>query len=235
MNTTMPTQHNDEKRIGNRKPKFDAVLFDLDGTLIDTAPDFISTLNKLLKEEQRPPLDSDSIRKTVSHGARALITLAFGLQQGDDGFEPLRDRLLNLYAENLSVESCLFSGADRLLAVLEKKQIPWGIVTNKPSLYAIPLVRDLNLNCSSLVCPDQVTHTKPHPEPLLKAAAELKVSCDRCLYVGDHRRDIEAGQGAGMKTVAALYGYIEDHDAPSSWQADYHIDSIDEILAILFP
>lgn len=225
--------NNDVKQPQGNKPRFDAVLFDLDGTLIDTAPDFISTLNRLLKEENKPPLGDDVIRKTVSHGARALITLGFGLSEGEKGFESLRDRLLKLYADNLSVESRLFDGGEKLLATLEAQQIPWGIVTNKPSLYAIPLIRDLGLNCGSLICPDHVAHPKPHPEPLFKAAAELKVTSEKCLYVGDHRRDIEAGQRAGMQTVAALYGYIEDDDDPALWRADYCINSLEEIGTLL--
>jgi len=218
-----------------QQPQFDAVLFDLDGTLVDTAPDFISVVNLLRQEENLSPLGDDAIRKQVSNGARALITLAFELKEGETGFDAMRQRLLDLYIKNLSVKSCLFEGGDKLLAFLEDNNIPWGIATNKPSLYAVPLIKDLGLNCGSLICPDHVTRSKPDPEALHKAAAELNVLSDRCLYVGDHRRDIEAGKNAGMKTVAALYGYIDDNDSPTDWQADYNINSMTEIESILFP
>ena len=231
----MPTNENQLKPKKVEESNYEAVLFDLDGTLIDTAPDFISSLNLLLAEENKAPLADDIIRKTVSHGARALVTLAFGLNEEDERFGVLRDRLLTIYADNLSVKSRLFPGGDKLIATLEEKQLPWGIVTNKPSLYAIPLIRDLGLKCSSLICPDHVSHPKPHPEPLYLAASELQVKSDKCLYVGDHLRDIESGRNAGMQTVAALYGYIEDNEDPSSWKADFSINSILEILPLLFP
>jgi len=218
-----------------QQPQFDAVLFDLDGTLVDTAPDFISVVNLLRQEENLSPLGDDAIRQQVSNGARALITLAFELKEGETGFDAMRQRLLDLYIKNLSVKSSLFEGGDKLLAFLEKNNIPWGIATNKPSLYAVPLIKDLGLNCGSLICPDHVTRGKPDPEALHKAAVELNVPSNRCLYVGDHRRDIEAGKNAGMKTVAALYGYIDDNDSPTDWQADYNINSMTEIESILFP
>ncbi|ARN75033.1 HAD-IA family hydrolase [Oceanicoccus sagamiensis] len=212
-----------------------AVLFDLDGTLIDTAPDFAVVVNLLLERHGKAELPYSAIRETVSHGARALITLAFELQEGDDGFEALRLELLELYGQHLSVETSLFPGMHELLLWLESNNIPWGIVTNKPRLYAEPILRDLLLSerCSALVCPDDVTHTKPDPEPLLLACEHIGCEAQQTLYIGDHRRDIEAGKNADMKTMAVNYGYIEADDPAENWQADFYVDHADEIQALL--
>ncbi len=214
---------------------YDAVLFDLDGTLIDTAPDFIWVLNRLLEEEGKTALDDKTIRNQVSNGARALVTLGFNLIEGEPGFEPLRDRLLELYLANLSVRSGLFDGMESVLNELDSRSIPWGIVTNKPSTYAIPLVRDLNLaeRCASLVCPDHVTNRKPHAEPIVKACEEIGIDPKNTLYVGDHIRDIECGSNAGSTTVGALYGYIETGIDPQSWSADHYIKHPSELHSLI--
>lgn len=215
----------------------DAVLFDLDGTLIDTAPDFAVVVNRLLAAYNKPGLAFAPIRATVSQGARALVTLAFGLQADEPGFEPLRQQLLDLYADHLAVESGLFGGMDSLLNTLEARNIPWGIVTNKPRIYAEPILEALALakRCQSLVCPDDVSQTKPHPEPLLLACNQLDCQPANSVYIGDHRRDIEAGRNAAMTTIAAAYGYIEDSDPAHSWGADYLVHSAAEIQDLLIP
>lgn len=213
----------------------DAVLFDLDGTLLDTAPDFYVVVNQLCDKHQINNISYKEIRATVSHGARALITLAFNLQPGDTHFEDRREELLHLYSQHLAVKTTLFSGLDELLQWLESESIHWGIVTNKPRRYAEPILSALSLDerCGVLVCPDDVTHTKPDPEPLLLACKQLNCQPLNTLYVGDHRRDIEAGQRAGMQTIAAGYGYIDPSDPSQNWGADHHIDEAHTILPLI--
>ncbi len=219
----------------NKRPPLAAVFFDLDGTLIDTAPDFAVVLNQLRTRHQLSELPYERIRATVSNGARALVTLAFGLKEGDDGFDPLRDELLALYAQHLAVKTCLFPGLADLLSWLQQRQIPWGIVTNKPRRYAEPILSALELeqSCGSLVCPDDVSKTKPDPEPILLACQQLNCSPRQCVYVGDHRRDIEAGRNANMTTIAVNYGYIEAHDPAANWLADHCVDHGQDIRPLL--
>lgn len=209
-----------------------AVLFDLDGTLIDTAPTFVKVLNHLLEKHGYNTLPFDVIRSQVSNGARALITLAFALNEGEGNFEQLRNELLDLYEENISDGSQLFRGMDKVLQALEKKNIPWGIVTNKPTRFTFPLLSAISLNqaCSVVICPDDVEHTKPHPEPLELACFRLDVKPQHCIYIGDHERDIVAGKAAGMTTITALFGYISEDDHAENWNADYSVQTPEEIL-----
>jgi phosphoglycolate phosphatase len=212
-----------------------AVLFDLDGTLLDTAPDFAVVVNQLRQRHGKTPLDFPAIRATVSQGARAMVTLAFQLQEGDENFEALRLELLDLYSQHLAVETTLFPGIDELLQWLEGEHIPWGIVTNKPRRYAEPILSALQLDsrCQVLVCPDDVQHSKPDPESLLLACETLQCSAAHSIYLGDHRRDIEAGHNAGMKTIAVNYGYIDANDPTENWRADICIDHASEIKPLL--
>ncbi len=212
-----------------------AVLFDLDGTLLDTAPDFAVVVNRLCQQHGRAAISYEAIRATVSHGARALITLAFQLQPGEDNFEPLRQQLLALYADHLAVNTAPFDGIPELLGYIEHAGLDWGIVTNKPRIYteAILLALDLDQRCSTVVCPDDVSQTKPHPESLLLACKHIACQPRQAIYVGDHRRDIEAGNNAGMKTIAAAYGYIDPDDPIENWQADYSVAHATDTIAIL--
>ncbi len=212
-----------------------AVLFDLDGTLLDTAPDFVHVVNTLLAENNRPPLPFDVIRNTVSNGARALITLAFELEESHPDFEPLRERLLALYTEQLAVETKPFNGIKETLAYLADFNIPWGIVTNKPSIYTDKLLQRIALTpaAGTVICPDHVSRSKPDPEPLLLACQQLTCSPSKSIYIGDHRRDIEAGKNANMTTIAAAYGYVHRDDPAESWQADHCIYSALEIIDII--
>jgi len=204
----------------------EAVLFDLDGTLLDTAPDFIRVVNQQRLLHNQDTLAPHLIRETVSNGARALIKLAFNLEAGDEDFINRHTELLALYEESIAEETVFFPGIDLFLKQLEENSIPWGIVTNKPSRSTLPLLERLKLNnrCSVTVCPDDVTHSKPHPEPLLLACDKLNCSPDRSIYIGDHERDIEAGRSAGMITIAARYGYIDTPERVDDWNADLIID-----------
>lgn len=212
-----------------------AVFFDLDGTLVDTAPDFVVVLNQLLQEAGRPALSDAAIRSQVSNGARALVTLGFGLTPEDADFGTHLDRLLARYEARLAVDSALFPGMDKVLAALEAEQIPWGIVTNKPERFTTPLLSGLGLaeRCGPVICPDHVRLRKPDPEGLLIAAQQAGVAPEQCLYVGDHLRDIEAGRAAGMRTVAALFGYLDPNEDPRAWHADVYIETAAQLLPLI--
>ncbi len=211
------------------------VLFDLDGTLIDTAPDFVRCLNLLRSDQDLDPLPSEHIRAHVSDGARAMIRLGFGLEPEDEGYREHHARFLDLYEAGICEETELFSGMDRLLAALEDAGIPWGIVTNKPVRFAEPLLAALALEsrCSALICPDHVTDRKPHPEGLQLACRKMSADPASGIYVGDHARDIEAGRNAGMVTVAVRYGYIVDPSEVDLWQADHTVETVDELIKLL--
>ena len=210
-----------------------AVLFDLDGTLVDTAPDFVRVLNDLRLKYGRPALAYDEIRVAVSAGARAMIQVGFPEYALDSPeFAALRQEFLDNYGLGLAQESRLFSGMEDLLTALESRNIPWGIVTNKPRIYSVPLLAGLALNerCQVLVCPDDVSQTKPHPEPMYLACNTLSVSPEHTIYVGDHIRDIQAGNNAGMKTIAVGFGYIPSHENINDWQADYCVDTVAALI-----
>ena len=212
-----------------------AVLFDLDGTLIDTAPDFIRCLNELRQGHDLEALPSAFIRRSVSNGARAMIRIGFGLEQHEPGYTELHTAFLDLYEAGVAVETKLFDGMDDLLLSLEARQIPWGIVTNKPVRFAAPLIRalDLEKRCATLICPDHVTQRKPHPEALFLACDEAGVAPEQAIYVGDHERDIEAGRNAGMRTIAVRYGYIEQPETVDIWQADQIADTVSDLAKLL--
>lgn len=208
------------------------VLFDLDGTLADTAPDLAHALNALLVEEGRRELAYPAIRPVVSHGATALIKLGFGLASGDSGFDRLRQRFLALYSENLCRHTRPFAGIEPLLQTLQEKAINWGIVTNKPAFLTDPLVACLHFNPgpACVVSGDSTNNRKPHPEPMLLACTQAGSRPEQCLYVGDAERDIQAGKHAGMKTLVALFGYISKDETPQNWGADGMIRTPLEIL-----
>lgn len=199
-----------------------AVFFDLDGTLLDTAPDMALALNIQREVHGKEPLPFSEIRPYVSHGAAAMLRIGFGLEPGHKDFDEFRKQYLNIYAENIAVHTELFIGLQELLESLNKNNIAWGIATNKPEFLTVPLLEALNLSdaCSALVCGDTVKPTKPHPNPLFSAAKQAGVKPVQSVYVGDAWRDIAAGRAAGMKTVVAEYGYIQPEDKISEWKAD---------------
>jgi phosphoglycolate phosphatase len=206
-------------------------LFDLDGTLLDTAPDMVKAINSLRAEENLAPLPFAAVRPQVSHGAAALVRLGFA-QALDAEFESLRGRFLAIYRGCLAEETQLFAGMAQLLAALEHNGIPWGIVTNKPTWLTEPLLEALGLHtrAGSVVCGDTFEERKPHPRPLLHAAAQVGVAPEKCLYVGDAERDIQAARAANMRSLIARFGYIGPTDDLESWSADGCIDSPHEIL-----
>ncbi|NMT63564.1 phosphoglycolate phosphatase [Marinobacter orientalis] len=216
-------------------PAPSAVLFDLDGTLIDTAPDFIRCLNELRQAHGLPALPAPHIRRSVSNGARAMIRVGFGLEPDHPDYLEKHTAFLDLYEAGVAVETTLFEGVDDILKDLEIRNIPWGIVTNKPVRFAAPLIEALDLGerCSILICPDHVTHRKPHPEALILACREVGADPATSVYVGDHERDIEAGRNAGMKTIAVRYGYIEQPEAVDLWQADIVADTVSDLAKLL--
>lgn len=208
------------------------VLFDLDGTLADTAPDLAFALNELLKKENKPTLSFDQIRPVVSHGGKALIELGFDISPDTSGFEALRKRFLDIYLLHLTNETTLFPGINELLTKIETQGLSWGIVTNKPAWLTDPLMEQLNLTnrAVSIISGDTIEHRKPHPAPILLACKEAGSKTNECLYVGDAERDIIAGNKAGMKTLVALYGYISANDTPADWKADGAINHPLEVL-----
>jgi phosphoglycolate phosphatase len=211
------------------------VLFDLDGTLADTAPDLARALNELLVEEGRPPLPYETIRPMVSHGSPGLLRLGFGIGAEHTAYARLRQRLLDLYAADLCRETRLFPGMDEVLAGLQARGLNWGIVTNKPAFLTEPLVRKLALDFppTSIVSGDSTRNRKPHPEPMFLACRQAGSEPPQCLFVGDAERDVEAGREAGMRTLVALFGYIESHESPQSWGADGLVRTPVEILGWL--
>ena len=211
------------------------VMFDLDGTLLDTAPDFVVVLNQLLEENQRPALPADLIRASVSNGARALVSLGFGIDDQDPQFESLRVRLLELYTLHIAVHTQLFPGISELLHKLQQHNIAWGIATNKPSAYTHQLLQALQIQPAplSIICPEDVKERKPHPESMFLAAEHAGCATSEIVYVGDHKRDIDCGRDAGAITIAAAYGYIEADDDIATWQADYCVNHADEIWPII--
>lgn len=209
------------------------VLFDLDGTLVDTAPDMANALNRTLVNHGRQPLAFETIRPSVSLGGVALVKLAFELDEADPELDRLRKEFLAIYRDNLSRESCLFPGMELVLAGLEEISASWGIVTNKPAWLTNPLMQDLQLDARTgcIVSGDTLEQRKPHPAPLLHACELLQCNPGETVYVGDARRDIEAGASAGMTTLVAAYGYIDKADNPDDWGADGLVDSPEEILS----
>ena len=202
-----------------------ALLLDLDGTLLDTAPDMSFALNALRAEQGRPPLPLAALRPFVSHGAAGLVASGFA-ELAETERESLRQRFLQLYRARLCVGTTLFQGAAALLARLETARLPWGIVTNKPGWLTDPLLAALGLDtrAACVVSGDTLAVRKPHPAPLLHAAAAMGLAPGQCLYAGDAERDIIAGRAAGMRTVAVRYGYLAAGEDPAAWGPDAIVD-----------
>lgn len=213
----------------------EAVLFDLDGTLADSAPDLGAALNLLLAEEGRAPLPLEQTRPHTSSGVRGLLGAGFGISPADRAYPDLSKRFLDHYESILCQATTLFPGVLELLADLDRCGVIWGIVTNKMQRFTLPLVDSLGLRhgAACIVSGDTSPRAKPHPEPLLLACIAARVAPSRSLYVGDDLRDILAGRSAGLGTVAAAYGYLGFDAPPVSWQADTIVAHPSEILGLL--
>lgn len=215
-----------------------AVLFDLDGTLIDTAADFIRIIQDMCRDKQCDVVAADLIRTQVSEGARAMVKLVYPeLDIEDPVFLAHRQRFLDIYGDDIAVETDLFDGMYPLLEALESQNIPWGIVTNKPRWLSEALLKALNLTerCAVLVCPEDVSKTKPDPEPMYLAAKQIQIQPEDCIYVGDHPRDIDAGRHAHMYTILAAYGYLplQHKDDLTAWQADCIVNTVAELQQVI--
>jgi 2-phosphoglycolate phosphatase len=211
-----------------------AVLFDLDGTLADTAADLAYALNRVRGARGMPPLPLATTRPYASHGARGLLGVGFSVQPGDPDFDVLREEFLGIYAENLCRETRLFPGIGELLYRLERRSMRWGVVTNKQERYTLPLLELLEVRgrAACVISGDTTDQTKPHPEPLLAASRMMGLAAESCVYVGDDRRDVEASRAAGMKVAVALWGYLNGRD-PENWNADWLLETPQELLRYL--
>ena len=208
------------------------VLFDLDGTLIDSAPDLAGAANRLRADHGLPPLPLEQLRPMVGSGARGMVGVAFGVAPGEPEFEPLRDAFLAHYEAGLLENTHPFDGVDAMLSALEAAGVPWGIVTNKATRFTVPIVAGLGLaqRAAVLVCGDTTPHSKPHPEPLWHAARAMGLDPAGVVYVGDDLRDAQAARAAGMAMVAATWGYIGTGDPVHSWGADALVDAPSQLL-----
>ena len=210
-----------------------AILFDLDGTLADTAPDLAAAMNRVRTDRGLEPTPYEVLRPVASAGARGLIGASFDMKPGDDGYDELRVAFLDTYEAAIAVHTGLFDGIPALLAGLEERGLAWGIVTNKAARFTDLLVPKIGLgHASCVISGDTTPHSKPHPAPLLEAATRLGLIPAQCWYVGDDLRDVQAGRAAGMATVAAAWGYC-GHAEPATWDADSLADTPLEVLDLI--
>jgi phosphoglycolate phosphatase len=209
-----------------------AVLFDLDGTLIDSAPDLGAAADKMRTDRGLPSLDLSLYRPMAGAGARGMLNIAFGLTPEDPDFMAMREEFFRNYEQAMTVRTYIFEGVIELIEQLQSRGLPWGVVTNKSSRFTDPLTQMMPLfeSAGAIVSGDTTPHAKPHPEPLFEAARRMQLDPAHCWYVGDDARDIVAGRAAGMKTVAATYGYLGEVSDLSRWEADLQIDSPLDLL-----
>lgn len=213
----------------------DAVLFDLDGTLIDSAPDLGAAVDKMRVDRGMSSLPLSHYRPMAGAGARGMIGLAFGFTPEHPDYDALKEEFFRNYEACMTQRTFAFEGVAAMIESLVARQMPWGVVTNKSKRFAEPLTQAMPLFATSavVISGDTTPHAKPHPEPLFEAARRLKVDPSRCVYVGDDERDIVAGNAAAMKTVAATYGYLGSRSDVASWQAHAQIDVPLELLKLL--
>ena len=214
-----------------------AVLFDLDGTLIDSAPDLAGACNDMRKERGLAPLPYASLRRMVGSGARGMVAIGFAKTPDDPGYAELRDEFLRRYEDRMTRETRVFEAVPPMLAALQQRGLPWGIVTNKASRFSEPLAALLGLSetVATLVSGDSTPHAKPHPAPLLEAARRLGIEPRDCVYVGDDCRDVQAGRAAAMRTVIAAWGYLGEGTGVETWGADAIIEEPSQLLPLLLP
>jgi 2-phosphoglycolate phosphatase len=212
------------------------ILFDLDGTLLDTAPEFTHCLNKLLSESGKSPLPVSQVREKVSFGAKSMVGLGFGVAPTDPDCHALAARLIAIYEAHIGQRTVFFPGIFNLLTLLQKKKIPWGIVTNKLKTHTFPLIQQFPpLSAAGcIVAGDTLSTAKPDPAPLLHACEQLNLSPTACWYVGDAKTDVEASRQAGMRCAVAHYGYIPQNENALDWQADHYLKEAEEMVALFF-
>lgn len=217
--------------------RFEAVLFDLDGTLIDSAPDLGAAADKMRIDRGMPSLPFDAYRSLAGTGARGMLNVAFGITPDHADFESMREEFFCNYEADLTARTVVFDGVMDLLSQLSAQGMPWGVVTNKSERFALPLSRQMPLfeQCRVLIGGDTTPHAKPHPEPLLEAARRLSVDPARCLYVGDDLRDVQAARAAGMAAAVASYGYLGEAGDPAGWDADFLLTEPLDLLKLLDP
>ncbi len=225
----------DAKLSSNLTWPIQGVLFDLDGTLIDTAPDMALALNRLRLECNLPPLPFEQIRPQVSNGARGLLEIGFQLGPDDQGFDILRERFLQLYQQDIAGETHLFSGFDEVIDWLNQQGMHWGIVTNKPGFLTRQLLKALDLKPSVVIAGDDLLRRKPFPDQLIYAAGHLRLPPQRIMYVGDHERDIQASRAAHMPSAAVRWGYLDGERPIEDWLADVILTTPADLLALLSP
>lgn len=215
--------------------KLKALLLDLDGTLLHTAPDMVGALNDLLASKNKPATNFDTAMRQVSKGGAAMIRIGFGIDNSHPDFETLRQEFLDIYATRVCNESYAFNGMLNVLDFCESNNIRWGIVTNKPEYLTTPILEKMNLKKRSAitVCGDTLAVNKPHPAPLLHCTTLLKLAPSDCLYVGDDERDIQAGSAAGMHTAVANWGYIDQSIDVNDWQPEFIINQPSGLLKLM--
>jgi len=208
------------------------ILFDLDGTLLDTAPDLTYALNLLRKDQQLPELPNSDIRSIANLGSRAMLKHAFDIDHDHPDFLPLREKFLNIYQKHIANSTRFFPAIERVLLHLDENHIPWGIVTNKPTEPTLRLLKTLQYDHrpACIVCGDTLEYAKPSPEPVLHALWLMQAEPKQCLFIGDAQTDVIAGKAAGVRSLVALYGYIGGHEDPMSWEADGYIHKPEDIL-----
>ncbi|MBP9059024.1 MAG: HAD-IA family hydrolase [Rhodoferax sp.] len=214
-----------------------AVLFDLDGTLIDSAPDLAGAVETMRLKRGLPPLPLSDYRPMAGAGARGMLGVGFGITPDHPDFDALRDEFFLAYEQRLTRNTIIFQGVASMIEMLVQRQLPWGVVTNKSKRFTLPLTQAMPLfrSAKTIVSGDSTAFSKPHPQPLLEAAQQLGIAPNRCVYVGDDERDIVAGKAAGMMTVAVTYGYLGQKTDTGQWGADTTINSADQLLHLLPP
>lgn len=213
----------------------DAVLFDLDGTLLDSAPDLGFAANQLRTTRGMQPLPQSHYRPFVGTGARGMLHIALGITPDAENFENLKEEFFQNYEQCMGMHSELFEGVTSLIHAFESRALPWGIVTNKSERFTFPIVATITAfkSASVVICGDTTPHSKPHPEPLREAASRMQVQAERCIYVGDDERDVVAAHAAGMQSVAAAYGYLGNASAVTEWKPNAIIKSTVELTRLL--
>ena len=215
--------------------KIQAILFDLDGTLLDSAPDFLWIINQMLTRRAKLCINLAVITEQASNGVLAMLASAFKLTPEHPDLASLKQEFLQLYSSHLNKKSHLYKGVDELLDYIEARGLLWAVVTNKPALYTHPILDHFKLSqrAGAIICPEHVNKTKPDPEPLLLACTQMSVAAENCWYIGDHLRDIEAGNAANMITVGCQYGYLSPADDSQSWGADFLIKQPTQLISLL--